>query len=567
MYLKTPVAVPDEPGKIVFTRKKGSVYVYLETGRTYDPARKFTIPRRVTIGKLVDPGDRSRMYPNENYAKHYPLEVPEEREGSMRSSCLRIGTYAVMSRIAADCGLPAMLSDVLGERDGALMLDLAFYSVVTEGNAAQHYPAYAYSHPLATLGMRMYSDSKVSELLRSVGEREACVPFLNRWSEGRDHREKVWISYDSTNKDCQAGDISMVETGRTKDNLTGPVFNVAVAYDRSNSVPLFYEEYPGSIVDVSQLQLMLEKARSYGYRHCGFILDRGYFSRDNIAYMDRCGYSFVMMVKGMAKLVSSVVEEVRGTFESDRDRCVRRYHAYGTTVVRPLYASDERPRWIHVYYSAGRVAREREAIESNLDKAARLMRKMVGKEWTMPDSYSRYYEACYDDEGCFMCARERKDAISRELELAGYFAIVTSDEMTAEEALTLYKARDASEKLFCGSKSFLGGRALRVHSDESASGKLLAEFVALIMRNRMHVLLAERAAAGSTKANCLTVPAAIRELEKIEVVRQADGVYRLDHAVTATQREVLAAFGMDADTIKGVADEIGSQLQENGKEI
>lgn len=566
MYFDTPVAVPDKPGKMTFRQRGKSVYVSYESDRTYDPARKYTLVKRVTVGKLVDPSDRSRMYPNANFAVLFPEQVPEEREEASRSSCLRIGTYAVMRQIASDYGLPAMLSDVLGERDGRLMLDLAFYSVVTEGNAAQHYPAYAYSHPLATQGMRIYSDSKVSELLRSVGEKEACVPFLNRWNEGRDHREKVWISYDSTNKDCQAGEISMVETGRTKDNLTGPVFNVAVAYDKTNSVPLFYEEYPGSIVDVSQLQLMLEKARSYGYRHCGFILDRGYFSRDNIAYMDECGYSFVMMVKGMAKLVSSVVEEVRGTFESDRDRCARRFHTYGATVVRPLYASDEKPRWIHVYYSAGRVAREREALESNLDKAARLMRKMVGKEWTMPDSYSRYYEACYDDAGCFMCARERKDAISRELELAGYFAIVTSDEMTAEEALTLYKSRDASEKLFCASKSFLGGRALRVHSDESASGKLLAEFVALIVRNRMHVLLSDRAAQGSTKANCLTVPAAIRELEKIEVVRQADGVYRLDHAVTATQREVLAAFGMDADAIKRVADEIGSQLQEIRKE-
>lgn len=42
VYLRTPVAVPDEPGKIVFTRKKDSAYVYLETGRTYDPASTAT---------------------------------------------------------------------------------------------------------------------------------------------------------------------------------------------------------------------------------------------------------------------------------------------------------------------------------------------------------------------------------------------------------------------------------------------------------------------------------------------------------------------------------------------
>ncbi len=48
---------------------------------------------------------------------------------------------------------------------------------------------------------------------------------------------------------------------------------------------------------VSQLQCMLDKAMAYGYKNAGFILDRGYFSRENIKYMDKCGYDFVIMVK------------------------------------------------------------------------------------------------------------------------------------------------------------------------------------------------------------------------------------------------------------------------------
>jgi len=70
-------------------------------------------------------------------------------------------------------------------------------------------------------------------------------------------------------------------------------------FDLNNSVPLFYEEYPGSINDVSQLQIMLEKAKGYGYKCVGFILDRGYFSKENIRYMDKCGYQFIIMMKGM----------------------------------------------------------------------------------------------------------------------------------------------------------------------------------------------------------------------------------------------------------------------------
>ena len=61
-----------------------------------------------------------------------------------------------------------------------------------------------------------------------------------------------------------------------------------------NKTPLFYEEYPGSIIDVAQLQIMLNKAEGYGYKRAGFIVDRGYFSRANLRFMDRNGYSFVM---------------------------------------------------------------------------------------------------------------------------------------------------------------------------------------------------------------------------------------------------------------------------------
>ena len=62
------------------------------------------------------------------------------------------------------------------------------------------------------------------------------------------------------------------------------------------------------------------------------------------------------------------------------------------------------------------------------------------------------------------------------------------------------------------------------------------------------------------KPNYMTVPEAIRELEKIELVRQTDGKYRMDHAVTATQKEILKAFHMTAKNITEQAIEINEDL-------
>ena len=139
-------------------------------------------------------------------------------------------------------------------------MDLAAYSIVTEDNAGQYYPDYAYEHPLFTEGMKVCSDSKVSDFLSSSVREEQRREFLNLWNEDRDHRQRIYVSYDSTNKNCEAGDLEMVEYGHPKTDAGEPVVNISVAYDTSNEKPLFYEEYPGSIVDVSQLCFMVNKA-------------------------------------------------------------------------------------------------------------------------------------------------------------------------------------------------------------------------------------------------------------------------------------------------------------------
>ncbi|SFP39130.1 hypothetical protein SAMN04487928_101212 [Butyrivibrio proteoclasticus] len=68
--------------------------------------------------------------------------------------------------------------------------------------------------------------------------------------------------------------------------------------------------------------------------------------------------------------------------------------------------------------------------------------------------------------------RERTDVIDREIALCGYFVLITSESMTAEEPINLYKSRDVSEKLLRGDKSYMGVRTERVYGNESLETKL-----------------------------------------------------------------------------------------------
>ena len=563
MYLDQAVKIPENTAGITRKTIKGVTYVYYAYGRKYDLKKKYTVPQNTTIGKCTSE-DPEMMYPNTNFLRFFPdIELPEEKDVQVfRSSCLRIGTYLVLRRIIAEYGLEEMLSPIIG-KDTGLFLDLAIYTIITENNAGQYYPDYAYNHPLFTQGMRIYSDSKVSDFLNGL-TMDQSIAFQNVWNENHDHREKIYISYDSTNKNCQAGDIDFVEYGHAKDEQGAPVINYSIAYDTKNAVPLFYEDYPGSIVDITQLQYMLEKAKGYGYRKAGFILDRGYFSKENIHYMDKCGYDFVIMMKGMKELVKDLVLEVKGSFEEDRRYSIRDYKVSGITVQRQLYPSDKEKRYFHIYYNDRKKSSEREHFEANIDRMAEVLRKYEGTQYRPQGAFTKYFDIIYHHEGQpeekFMYGRELHEVINEEIRLCGYFVIITSEKMTAEEALELYKGRDASEKLFRGDKSYLGNRTFRTHTDESTQAKIFVEFVALILRNRLHTYLRKQRVANGNRQNYMNVPAAIRELEKIEMVRLHDQNYHLAHGVTATQKEILKAVGMTAANIRSQAVGINDDL-------
>ena len=561
MYYDFSVPVPKEKGKILFKKKGNSSYVLYEYEREYKKDKQYVIPKRSIIGKLLS-DNSERMFPNENYQKYFPNAVlPEERSEAYRSCCLRIGSYVAIQKILQEYELPAMLKKRLG-KDSGLFLDLVSYMIVDEENAGQYYPDYAFCHPLFSEGMRIYSDVKISRLLNSI-TREQSIGFLDDWNHRRDHKQRIYISYDSTNKNSQTGDVDIVEFGKAKVDKGLPIFNLGIAFDQTNRVPLFYEEYPGSITDVSQFRYMVDKVIEYDYKKIGFILDRGYFSKENIMYMDGNNYPFIIMVKGCKVLVSSIVEKNLHTFETDRDCSIRAYKVYGKTVFGRLYEDDVRDRYFHIYFNPSRQAGEREKLEQMLDKYKLMFKKHEGMEACFGKPCEEFFTLKYDRKHRFLYAEEKKDVIKKALNLCGYFCIVTSEEMTAEEALIKYKGRDISEKLFRADKSYIDSKSMRVHSSEAVSAKIFVEFVALIVRNRLYNLLKEAIIRMESDPKYMTVPAALRELEKIEMVQRSKGLYRLDHAITKKQKIILSSFGLDESIVRSKAVEIGRQLADS----
>ena len=216
MYYDFTVPVPQIQGKILQKSKGTTTYIMYQHGQIYKPEKQYVIPQRTIIGKLFS-DDKSLMYPNEKYQEFFPDAVmPEERPEAYRSCALRIGSYIVIQKVMNEYKIPQMLQKWL-KKDCGLFLDLVAYLIVNEDNAGQYYPDFAFCHPLFSDQMKIYSDVTVSRLLKSIS-REQTIGFLDDWNKKRNHAQQIYISYDSSNKNCQAGDVDLVEYGKAKDD-------------------------------------------------------------------------------------------------------------------------------------------------------------------------------------------------------------------------------------------------------------------------------------------------------------------------------------------------------------
>lgn len=131
----------------------------------------------------------------------------------------------------------------------------------------------------------------------------------------------------------------------------------------------------------------------------GFILDRGYFGKKNIESMDQCGYSFVIMVKGMASFIRQLLTENKGSFEEEWANSIIEYGVYGKTVRRKLYAADGKDRYFHLYYSSARASKEKREIESRIGEMKRFLLHHTNEKRVFGPAYRRYFILHYDTDG------------------------------------------------------------------------------------------------------------------------------------------------------------------------
>jgi transposase len=390
--------------------------------------------------------------------------------------------------------------------------------------------------------------------------------------------KKVYLSADGTNSSSQAGQIDLVEYGASKIEDGNPIINMMLIVDMLSKLPISYDMYNGSINDMSECTYMLNQILEMNYMAFGIILDRGFFSRENIAYFDEHHLDFIIMAKGWKRFIRNVVLEVVSTFENKQKYYIPRYGVYGTTTKGELFDAE---RYIHVYFNPDMVGKEQNAQREKIENWENKLVKLKQTQEHVDLRFLKYIEDFFDikfyekkDENDKVLKRtivdfnRKEDEIDKEFSLSGHFVIVTSEEMDAKTALFAYKSRDINEKLNAVSKSFLGNTSYRVSDKDHLKGKGFIVFLGMIIRQSIFLSLQKEEDKKGKPVQLFEVPRAIDELEKISVIKYANGKYSQRVPLTRAQKTIIKAFGYSnstaTETIKQVAERLTS-VMENAK--
>jgi transposase len=225
-----------------------------------------------------------------------------------------------------------------------------------------------------------------------------------------------------------------------------------------------------------------------GFDKVKLVMDRGFFSIDNINELFKERLKFLIPAKTSLKIIRKELDGIYDdiqSFEKYNDV----YQLYSTTVPGEWNYKQERPYkgdileekrriYYHFYYNIDQAAED----QKNFDRKLALLwnELMSGKNNPEHENlYERYFTVSTTPVRGIQ-VKVNNAAITKAKRYYGYFVLISNEKMDSTKALELYRNKDVVEKAFGNLKERLNMRRTLVSSEQSLNGKLFVQFIALI---------------------------------------------------------------------------------------
>ena len=464
-------------------KRSGITYAY-DTHYYWDKAKKQSRAKRVCVGK-VDPVTQE-IVPTRGRARKGEAKPRIPNKQSWRSLAeskrLYCGATYLLEAFADRIGLTADLKQCFPS-DYKKLLSIAFFLILEDNNPLYRFEKWnlTHKHPYG----RDITSPRSSEFFESITN-EQVVEFF-RLQAKRRVQEEYW-AYDCSSISSYSETLNQVQWGKNKENDMLPQINLLLVFGEKSGLPFYYRKLAGNIPDSKTVKHLLEDLNILGFDITKFVMDKGFYSEENINGFYREHIKFLVGVKLRLTFIKQHLDEVY-----DDIRMFTNYaeeiNTYGYTVSTEWDYSQKRPYkgdvikdkrrlYIHYYYSIDKGAEEERAFDKRI---AKLYSEL--KQGTLVEAHKLAYAQFFEVKET---ARRRQvyykeEEIRAARRYLGYFALITNEKMDAFTALHLYRMKDVVEKAFSNIKERLNMRRFLSKSERNLDGKIFVEFIALIL--------------------------------------------------------------------------------------
>jgi transposase len=429
------------------------------------------------------------------------------------------GEFLPLQKIIDELKIGEYLGDLFNEKDRNMILAMALNRVTRPTPMYNLKTWYENSFLCLEWPELPLKSQNISNLLAKVGDSDAPSTFMGKMF--RNLGTKRTLIYDLTSFSSYSQLINLLEYGYNRDGSNLPQLNLSMIMDKEKGIPVMYDIYPGSIVDVTTLKNTIKKIEAYGMENFTLVMDRGFFSKGNIEELLHEKLPFIMPATMSLKSVKELMSSVQKDIESPE--YLHKFNKKPIFVKPVTLEQKEFKVDGYCFYDPKREIEEKEAFYSRLYDMKKKLEETTIPRWKnaveafkerAKEMASFYSWKKIDDHFKISI---KKNAVSQRINRMGKFFLFYYGERDWMECLTIYRERDIVEKGFKIMKNDIQSLPLKTSKDSTTKGFIFVCFIGLIIRTRLLSMMRE------TKIiEDYTVESLLLELEKIRKVQLQD---------------------------------------------
>jgi transposase len=527
---------------IVYQKHKQSGITYVYENKAYwDKEKQQSRARRKLIGKL-DP-KTGEIIPTRSQKRAEDSKQTTNKRGPapiIKTRRRFFGATHLLDEIGKTTGVESDLKACFPDTYKKI-LSIAYFLILESNGSLSRFPHWQRLH-VHPFGEDLPSQ-RSSELFQSISE-DARMAFFTK--QGRRRMGQEFWAFDITSISSYSEALSQVKKGRNKEHDRLPQINLALLFGEQSGLPFYYRKLPGNISDVKTVRALMGEFDAMGYKKTNILLDRGFYSRENINHLFTHHQKFIIGVKLSLNFVRNALEAERDTL-GVWSNLHPDFGVYGIMHaitwdyerVRPYkkdVVKETRRAYLHLFYDPEKAASDQLAMNDRLSALHEELLNGERKSYHEKD-YERYFTVRETPKRGIR-VEPKEDAMAKSARDHGYYALLSNTVKDPFEALSLYRSKDIVEKGFGNLKDRLSLRRMRVSSELSLNGKLFVQFIALIYLSYVKKRMQE---GGLFKK--WTLQGLLDELDTIERF-EAPGHGRITGEVTKKQDAIYETMGV-----------------------